>query len=235
MKKIMSLALILVGFSFVVSGQELMFDGTVKDHKTAVIKPEVKAVFESQVFPIARKYFKAEAQEETGCEEKFEINDGAAMQISTEKVYLYTYCGFPESSRSYQGVVVITSGKVSKHLVFKTLTQQYFNIFYKNGLIVLSGSGTKMQSDWGTVTTIDLGDTTTQRSFWSYSNSCNLEGEKCVETARKIYLGFIDGYWFSAEEFKKRAGKWVKTKAKKDVTVDNDEEQLRLEDLKELK
>lgn len=240
MEKIIGLVLISFCLHLSLFGQELLFDGTVEDYKTAVIKPEVQAIFEQQVFPKARKYFKEQAKDETGCEENFEINDGATAISDFEKVYLYTYCSFPESLSSYQGVVVIRNGKVTDHLVFSSINQQYFNIFYKQGLIVIYGSGTKRQSNWGVITTLALANELAemQRSFWSYSNSCNEDGEKCVETAQKIYAEFNDGYWFSAEEYKKRSGKWIKTKAKKDVTEYNSDQnvdEIVLDDLKELK
>lgn len=100
---IISILVGIFGLQITVFGQELLSDGMINDYKTAVIKPEVKAVVENEVFPIAPKYFKEEAKEETGCEDSFEIEDGEAMWISTEKVYLYTYCGFSNSLRSHKG------------------------------------------------------------------------------------------------------------------------------------
>jgi hypothetical protein len=227
MKKIITLALFVMICSLSVFSQDLLFDGTIADYKTAIIKPEVQAIFESQVFPKARKYFK----EQANCDEAFEINDGAAIS-EFEKVYLYTYCG-DGVGETYQGIAIITNGKATNHFVFNTFDLAFSNIFYRNGLIVFYGTGTKFQSDWGTVTAFDWVDKE-QHSFMAYDNSCNEMGGNCKLTAQKIYFEFNDGFYFWAEGYQKRNGKWVKTKAKKDVTDDEPNEKV-MKDLKILK
>lgn len=232
MKKFFVLVLILVSLSLSGVGQELLFDGTA-DYKTAIIKPEVTAIFEKQVFPVAKKHFANSAD----CDEAFEINDGAAIYVApniSEKVYLYSYCGDPFTS-SFQGVAVIKNGQVTRHWVFNTFILHFDNIFYKNGLIVLSGTGTKMQSDWGIVTTLDIAAPGEQNSFWSYHNDCNDAGERCVLTAQKIYAEFNDGYWYFTESYKKQNGKWVKTKARKEVIETDEQLKEVLENFEQLK
>lgn len=219
-----------------VFAEELLFDGTIADYKTAVIKPEVKAIFESQVFPQAKKHF---AEIDTNdCQDKLEIFDGAAMQVSenySEKFFLYNFCGQPYQE-SYQGFVITKNGAIKAHYVFNTFDLQFTNIFYRNGLIILLGEGTKFQSDWRTIVAIDyVNDDLKQTVFTAYSNECREDGSRCVLTAQKIYYEPIDGstiYW--TEGYKKQGGKWVKVKNRKPFDEDNEESREVLLDWKKL-